>query len=220
MLKRSIVLFSFGVAAFLFGVTQTDAQPGGAGRGGKAEIKKIEEELAQLMDQIKDVQAKLARLSAAVAGKKGDEKAKEEKKGFEGRGFGGFGPGGFGPGGFGKGGFGPGGFGRGGFGGRGGPDGMSEEVIKERYEFYKKLYEESKSKAKDEAKKSGEQKQGFEFKFKFKGPEGKKGSGEIEARIDRLIRELEEIRSDMKGAKGGPDKKGFEGKKGKKFDEE
>lgn len=216
MLKRSIVLFSFGVAAFLFGVTQTDAQPGGGGRGGKAEIKKIEEELAQLMDQIKDVQAKLARLSAAVAAKKGEEKGKEEKKGFEGgRGFGGFGPGGFG-----KGGFGPGGFGRGGFGGRGGPDGMSEEVIKERYEFYKKLYEESKSKAKDEAKKSGEQKQGFEFKFKFKGPEGKKGSGEIEARIDRLIRELEEIRSDMKGAKGGPDKKGFEGKKGKKFDEE
>ena len=64
MLKRSIVLFSFGVAAVLFGVSQTDAQPGkGGGKGGGGDIKKLESELNQILDLVKDIQAKLANMN-------------------------------------------------------------------------------------------------------------------------------------------------------------
>ena len=60
------------------------------------------------------------------------------------------------------------------------------------------------------------------------GAEGKAPARDVEARIERLVRELEELRSELKNSKGPEeqsrpeDKKGFEGKKkfGKKFDQD
>jgi outer membrane murein-binding lipoprotein Lpp len=186
MLKRSIVLFSFGVAAVLFGVSQTEAQPGKGAKGG-GDIQKLEKDVAQLLETVKAISADLARIKAD-AGKKG------------------FGPGGFGP-------FGPGGF------GKDGPGKLDPDTIKQKFEFYKKLYDELPKEKGKSASKSyegryssggyGRWRGGFDSK---KGPEGKGGS--IEARIDRLIRELEELRSEVKGAKGPDAKKGFEGKRG------
>src|SRR5271154_5717778 len=101
MLKRSIVLFSFGVAAVLFGVSQTDAQPGKGGKDG--DIQRLEKDVAKLLETVKAISADLARIKEA-----GGEKKPFDGKGFEGKkGFGGFGRGGFGKGGFG-------GFGKGG----------------------------------------------------------------------------------------------------------
>ena len=203
MLKRSIVLFSFGVAAVLFGVSQTDAQPGKGGKGKDGDIKKLESDLAQILDLVKDVQAKLERIKEGGGEKKGP--------GFEGKkGYGGFGKGGFG--GYGKGMYGK------------GPEKLDPATIKEKYEYYKKLYD-------DLPKPKGEGKKGFEgkkFEFKFKGGENK-GSGSsssssgssttgssVDARIDQMIRELQELRGELKKAKGD-DKKGPELKKGFEF---
>jgi hypothetical protein len=195
MLKRSIVLFSFGVAAVLFGVSQTDAQPGKGGKGKDGDIKKLESDLAQILDLVKDVQAKLERIKEGGGEKKGP--------GFEGKkGYGGFGKGGFG--GFGKGMYGK------------GPEKLDPATIKEKYEYYKKLYDEL-------PKPKGEGKKGFEGK-KFKGGENKgsgsssssSGSSTAEARIDQMIRELQELRGELKKAKGD-DKKGPEFKKGFEF---
>lgn len=217
MLKRSIVLFSFGVAAVLFGVTQTEAQPGGKGPKVGTDIKKLENDLAQLLDQVKETQAKLAKAKEAGGDKKDFFK---DKGGFGG----GFGKGGFGGG---KGGFGKGGFG--GF-GKGGPEKLDPDTIKERYEYYKKLYDElpkekGKGKGKGfEGKGKGpdEKGKGKDGKGKDQGQKGEKGpsGGNIEARIDRLIGELEALRSELRNAKGGDGKKGPDGKKfdGKKFD--
>ncbi len=195
MLKRSIVLFSFGVAAVLFGVSHTEAQPGKGPKGG-TDTKKLEKDVAQLLDAVKAIAADLARLKADS-----DKKSVEGKKGF--------GPGG--PGGFAK-----------------GPEKLDPATVKEKYEFYKKLYdalpaEKGKSTSNGFEGKFGGWRGGFgggfgrggiEFK---KGPETKAPSGNIEARLDHLIHELQELRGELKKSKGGEDKKGFEGKKGFEF---
>jgi hypothetical protein len=200
MLKRSVVLFSLGVAALLFGVAQTDAQPGKGAKGG-ADIKKLEDDLAQLMDKVKDTKAKLDK-----AREGGDQKKDFGKQGFEGKGFGGFGRGGFGPGGFGKGKGGFGGFGGKGFEGKKGSEKLDPETVKERYEYYKKLYDElPKEKSKGDGKKGPpfEGKKGFPFEGKKGFGGGPGGGGSVEARIDRLIRELEQLRSELNAKKPG-----------------
>jgi hypothetical protein len=193
MLKRTIVLFSFGVAAVLFGVAQTEAQPGGKVPKfkGDEDLQKLAKDVAKLLEQVKDITADLARIKGDAA-----------KKGLEGKkGFGPGGPGGFG--GFGK-----------------GPEKLDPDTIKQKYDFYKKLYDElpkEKGKGYEGKYGFGGRRGGYEgWRKAFegnKGPEGKGPGGKIEARIDRLIRELEELRSELRNAKGGADKKGLEPKK-------
>ncbi len=126
------------------------------------------------------------------SGKSKDATKSKDAKGRGGKGFGGFGPGG--KGGFGKG-FGKGGFGKGDFKkkdepkkdepkkdepmkstGKGPAFGgkLDPETIKTKYEFYKKLYEESQKEA---------------------------ASASVEARIDRLINELQALRKEVRGKK-------------------
>jgi hypothetical protein len=194
MLQRTLAIFALGVAAMLFGASQTDAQPpgkggfgkGGFGKGPGPDVQKLEEELDKLQEQVKDLQAKIERA------KKGGPGGRD------------FGKGGFGKGGFGKdfgkgkrpdmkkegdkkemakGGF-P-GFGRGGF---------DSANVKEKFEYYKKLYEQSKAEPK-EKKEAG------------KGRERERESNNsVEARLDRLTRELEELRREVRG---GEKKKKF-----------
>jgi hypothetical protein len=193
MFQRTLTLFVFGAAAVLCGATVTDAQPpgkggfgkGGFGKGPGAEMQKLEAELSKLQEQVKDIQAQLE---------------KSKKGGFEGREFGkGKGKE------FGKGkdfgmwkgfekkkedfkkemargehrGYGWGGFAK-----------LDPATIKEKYEHYKKLYEESKAEPK------GKGKAGFEGRGRGPGRE----SGSVEARLDRLTRELEELRSEIHGS--------------------
>jgi len=194
MFKRTFAVFALGAAAILFSAAQTDAQPqgkGGFGKGGfggfggkgpNPEVQKLEAEVSKLQEQVKDLEAKL-------------EKAK--KGGFEGKGFGrDFAKGkgfemkkpdfkkemakgefpGFGKGGLAK---------------------LDPATVKEKFEYYKKLYEESKS----EPKGKGPRDIGKGREFgKGKGPAGESGS--VEARLDRLTRELEELRNEMRAGKG------------------
>ncbi len=221
MLTRTIVLFSFGVAAILFGVSQTEAQPGkGKGPGAGADVQKLERDLERLLDQVQATKAQLARAKETTGGKKG---------GFEGKGRGKGGPDakgkkdfekGKGKGGFEKGkgkgadfkkklepmkqfGKGPGGKG---FEGKK----LDPDTIRQRYEFYKKLYDEVPKSKGFERKGPGGPK-GFGPKgFEDKGPGGPKGpmtkggggsGSSVEARIDRLIRELDQLRSEVRGSK-------------------
>jgi hypothetical protein len=211
MLTRTIALCSFGIAAVLFGASQSEAQPGKGPKGPEAgsDVKKLETDLARLLDQVKEAQAKLARAKEAGGkgkgpfegkggpdgkGKKGgsDGKGKDGPLGFE-RKAGGFGPGGFGP---------------------KGPDGakLDPDTIKQKYEFYKDLYEKT-SKPATRGKGPGGfgpfGPKGFEGKWKDMSPpsygRGRPGdsrapSRSLEARIDRLIRELEDLRSEVKGS--------------------
>jgi hypothetical protein len=209
MLTRTVALFSFGLAAVLFGASQSEAQPGkGFGKGpkgaeGGSEFQKLEKDLNRLLDQVKEAQAQLARLKES-AGKKGGFEKDKGKKGFEGwgkgpegwKGFEGKGKKGFE--GWGKGG--PGGF---------GPKGekaakLDPETIKERYEYYKKLYDESQRES-NRGKGKGGPKGGSRPDNmppgKGPGAVGGRGAPSVEARIDRLIRELEELRSEVKGGK-------------------
>lgn len=271
MLTRTIALFSLCVAAALFAASQTEAQPG-KGKGGKGfgkgpfggpDTKKLESEIDRLRAEIKELEAKLERTKETARPKspfegrgkgKGDFKKKDGKKEMAKAPFGGKG---WSKGGFGKG---WGGFGKGkeAFGAK-----LSPELIKERYEYYKKLYEESQREArkgKGRPKgKGGFGPKGFEGKMKEMGAFGKKGFGpmggfgpkgfegkkkemgfppfggkgpmegfgkkkaeakketerpgfggpmrgpasdSIEARLDRLTRELEAIRNDLKKKKG------------------
>ena len=192
MFTRTIVLFTFGVAAVLVGAAQTDAQPGkGKGKGGP-DIEKLERDLRQLLEQVEEAKGALARAKEA-----GQPKGDKGKKG----GFGGF-PYGKGKGFDGKKGFE--GKGKKGFEGKG--EKLDRETITERYNYYKKLY--------DELPKESKKGKGFEGKGKGKfGPgkgfEGKKGpmpeppstSRSVEGRIDALIRELEELRREVRGKK-------------------
>jgi outer membrane murein-binding lipoprotein Lpp len=204
MLTRTIALFAFGLAAVLFGASQSEAQPGrGFGKGPKgpeagSEVEKLEKDLNRLLEQVKEAQAHLARLKEGAGKKGGFEKGKgkgfEGWKGFEGKkgrdwkgSFGGKGPGGFGP----K--------------GEKGPPKMDADTIKQKYEYYKNLYEESQRGAKRGKGKGGPK--GFQKpeptpatpSTKGRGFGGGQGSSSVEARIDRLIRELEQLRSEVKG---------------------
>lgn len=230
MLSRTMVLFTLGLAAVLFAAADTDAQPSkspfgkGKGPGAGADVQKLQRDLDRLLEQVQDTKAKLARLKEAAGQKKG---------GFDRKGKGGFGPKGFdkGKGKGGEKGKGKGGdfkkkfepkkqFGKGFEGKKLDPD-----TIRQRYEFYKKLFDElpkTKGKGKGfEGKGPGGPKgpgpKGFEGKgkgpggpkgFGPKGFEGKKPGpmgggpgGSVEARIDRLIRELEQLRSEVRGGK-------------------
>src|ERR1043165_1708981 len=73
---------------------------------------------------------------------------------------------------------------------------LDAETIKERYDYYKKLYDESKRESKGKGKEGGKG-----------GPGGMGGGGgsggSVEARIDRLIRELEQLRSEVRGSSSG-----------------
>ena len=234
MLTRTFVLFTFGIAAILYGASQSAAQPGkgkgkGYGKGPEAgtDIERLEKDLQRLLEQVKKVQGDVARLKKSSGGRGGYEgrgkgRGFDWKKNFEPMkkeaGKGGYdwkkkfesmkkeagkgkGPGGFGP--MGK---------------------MDSDTIKQKYEFYKKLYEESKaSKGPGGPKGKGRfGPMGFDSKKKEaappmpptppgkgKGPFGKGGPGSpggpgsssVEARLDRLIRELEELRSEVKGKK-------------------
>ena len=184
MLTRIVVGFAVGLAGLLFITSNTPAQPG---KGGGESIQKLEADLQKLRDALKAAEADLA-------------KAKEQNGG---RGFGGWGRG-FG------------GMDKKGFDKKGDffmkKDGfkkefakMNPDMIKERYEFYKKLYDElPKEKAKGPPGPFG----GGGFGpggFGGGRPGGFSGPGagpaSIEARLDRLTRELEELRSELKKKK-------------------
>jgi hypothetical protein len=211
-----MVLFTLGLAAVLFGAAQTDAQPGkgkgpGKGPGAGADIERLERELERLLEQIQDTKAKLAQ--ARESAKKDDgQRGPKGQFGPKGKGFGkGF---------QGKGGFGGKGFGKKGFEGfkkfdpmkKFGKDGEKEkldpETIRERYEYYKNLYDAlPKGKGKGFEAKKGK---GFDGKKKEPMPEPKRkgdtgdakgGSRSVEARIDALIRELEALRREVRGDK-------------------
>jgi outer membrane murein-binding lipoprotein Lpp len=217
MFTRTIALFSIGLAGVLFAASQTEAQPGrgsGKGPGAGADIQKLEKDLARLLEQVQETKDKIARAKEAGKGK--------------------------GPRGFGFGGFGPKGFEGKGTGGK--PDAAT---IKEKYELYKKLYEETQRDARKGKGGKGYEGKGkwgrsYEGKKKETAPatpaskwkggwgtwsrsyEGKKketapptpsskrkgsaassggASSSVEARIDRLIRELEQIRNEVKAKK-------------------
>jgi hypothetical protein len=224
MMTRTIALFTLGLAAILFSATQTEAQPG-KGKGGKggpgggpdagaSDIQRLERDLNRLLDQIKATQEDLARLKQASEKKSAETSDAKGKGGFEFKGKGGPGMGGFG-----KGGFGPGGKGKGGFGPMGEKGKLDPETIKERYEYYKKLYEESqreanRGKGKGKGGPRGGQKPDTTPPAKGKGFPGGSGrpdsssSSSVEARIDRLIRELEQLRSEVRsGSSSGGGKK-------------
>jgi len=212
MLTRTIALFTFGLAALLVGAAQTDAQPGpkspfgkgpgkGPGPGPGSEIQKLEKDLERLMDQVQEAKATLARAKEAGKGKGAFEGKGKGKSGFDGKGKGGdfkkkfepkkeFTKPGVPP-----------------ADGAKGQGKLDPETIKTRYEFYKKLYDElPKSKSKGFEGKGGFGPKGFEGKKKEPMPSTGKGSrgpgtGGVEARIDRLIRELEELRSEVRGGK-------------------
>jgi len=210
MFKHAVVLFAVGLSGLLFVSSDTSAQPGkgGKGGGGADAVKSLEAELEKLRDQIKDTEAKLAKAKEASKRGGGFEGKGPFGKGFDKGGFGGFG-------GKGKGGFGPKGFegmkkgepkkdepkkeaGKAGmppFGPKGEAAKMSPEIIRTKYEFYKKLYDDlPKEKGKSDAPMSGKGKgKGFGSGF-GKGAE----ANSLEARVDRLMRELEEIRKDLK----------------------
>ncbi len=234
---RTLSVFAVGVALALYGVSETSAQPGkggpggrpgqdGRGPGGPPDIKRLEAELELLRDQIKETEARLARVkqsSKGEAGKGKDEagKGRDFGKGKE------FGKGkDFGKGKeFGKGkdfGKGKGEAGKGNGFPFGGAPKLDPETIKSKYEFYKKLYEESR---KGEKSKSGPptfgrgfgKGPGFGKGFPFGGPMKKEatpptppakskgpgtaapsGTRELEGRIERIERQLEEIRNSLK----------------------
>ena len=219
MLNRTLALFTFGVAAMLFGASQSEAQPGKGdkGPGFDADVQKLQRDLERLIEQVKEAKAKLDRVQGNKEGfegkgkkgfdkeamKKKFEEFARNKKGFDKEGmkkkFEEFAKG--------KGGFGP-----KGFEGKKGPGAkLDPATITAKYEFYKKLYDElphGKGKGYEAKGKRGFGPKGFEGKkgpggFNPKGPEGRKGpdssaSRGVEARIDRLIRELEEIRSEVR----------------------
>ncbi len=226
MMTRTIALFSFGLAAVLFAASQTEAQPGKGGKGpGKgpaagSDTQKLERDLERLLEQVKQTKADLARAKEAQGGKKGGFEGKGKKGGFEGKDKKGgdfkkkfepmkeFGKG--------KGFQGYKGFqGFKGFEGKGPGAKLDPDTIRERYEFYKKLYDElpkSKGKGKGfEGKGKGKKTETTppapEPKFKGKGKGGFGGgtpaapSRSVESRIDALIRELEALRSEVKGSK-------------------
>jgi hypothetical protein len=182
MFARTL-LFSLTVAGGFLLVSLAPAQPGrGPGPKGKGgppggEVKKLEDELHQLQKQVKEIEDKLARA----------------KEGF-GKGKGGFGPKAFdmkkgGPKDFAK-----------------AKPAMGEKLdaatIKERYEHYKKLYEALPRTA--GASKAGEWKGRGKGFGSFGGMWGKrpdepaKSSSSIEARLDRLLREVEDLRKEIR----------------------
>ena len=189
MLKPTLGLLAIGLAVALLGAAATPAQ------GPGPDLKRLAADLDKLRDQLKDVEAKLAN-AKEMAARKGP---------FEGKGFGKgdffkkkveFGKPGFLP-----------------FGEKKGFVKMDPDMIKSKYEFYKKLYEDSKKETAKPAGppfakgKAGFGPKGFDGKKKEagtptppsvgKGP-GDPSRGSVEARIDRLIRELEELRNDVK----------------------
>lgn len=217
MLTRTIALFAFGMAAVLVGADYLDAQPGkgkgpgkGPGPGAGSDIQKLERDLERLLEQVQATKAKLAKAKEAAGPKKGDF---EGKKGF-GKGFGGKGFGGKGKGfkGFDKKFESMKKFGKGGEAGAK----LDPATIREKYEYYKKLHDAlPKEKGKGFERPKGFEKKGpppFERKgppkgFEKKGPppeskgEPRGGDGSLESRIDRLIRELEALRNEVRGGK-------------------
>ena len=167
MLIRTAGIGALGLAIALFGASNVSAQ------GPGSDLKKLEADLNKLREQVKEAEAKLARAKEAPGNrfegkKKGFDKGPPgfEKKGFDkkdfGKGFGGFGK---------------------------GPGKMDPDIIKTKYEFYKKLYGDSKREtARPSASPFGT----------GKGPGGFGGSRSLEARIDRLIQELEELRKEVR----------------------
>ncbi len=193
MLKHTVATFTVALAGILLLGSRTPAQPGPDG------VKKLEAELEKLRDQVKETEAKLAKAKEAAKGRGGfegkgkfpfDGKGKfpfGDKKGFE-RGKGSFGKGGFGPKGF-------------EFKKKEEPkkeagkepavaSKLDPATIREKYAFYKKLYDELPKDA---------PKGGFGSGFKGKGPFTKSPeANSVEARLDRLVRELEDLRRDLK----------------------
>jgi hypothetical protein len=175
MFARIVAGFAVGLFALLFITSQIPAQPGrGKDFGG---FKKLEAEVEQLREQIKELDAKLAKLSEPGKNKS-FEGFGQGKKGFDKKGdF------------FKK---------KGGFNMESAK--LDPDTIKQRYEFYKKLYDEL-------PKEPGSKKKDFPpFGRGFSGRggyEGKKegaafGPGGVEARLDRLMRELEDLRRELK----------------------
>jgi hypothetical protein len=197
MLTRTVAGFAVGLAGLLFITSKTPAQPG---KGGGDSIKKLEADLQKLRDTLKQAEADLAKAKATEQG---------------GRGYGGWGRGR-------------------GFGGMDKKDfdkkadffmkkegfkkeagKMDPDTIKERYEFYKKLYDalpKEKAKGTPGGGAFGTAPGGFGggrpgggfgpggFGFGGGGPStgSSSGSSSIEARLDRLMRELEELRKELK----------------------
>jgi outer membrane murein-binding lipoprotein Lpp len=175
MNTRTIALFSIGLAGVLFAASQTQAQPGkgfGKRAGADADIKKLETDLENLLEKVKETKAKIARAKEADKGKGG--------KGYEGMG-----------------------------------------KWKGGWATWARSYE-SKKKETAPATPASKWKGGwgtwgkyYEAKGKETAPttppsdrKGRTGAGSsggasssVEARIDRLIRELEQIRTELKAKK-------------------
>jgi hypothetical protein len=186
MFSRAMLL-SYTVAAAFMLASFAPAQPPGKGPAGKfkggppgGDVKKLEEELHQLQKQVKEIEEKLA----------------HAKEGFA-KGKGGFGPKGFemkfekkvgGPKDFAK---------------AKPPVGekLGAATIKERYEHYKKLYDALPKSAGE--KTAGAWKGRGKGGFGFGGPwrKGPDEASSIEARLDRLIREVDELRKEIRKKK-------------------
>ena len=170
MVARSVAGFAGGLACLLLIASSAPAQ----GKGGGDAIKKLEADLQKLRDQIKQTEADLAK--AKQQGRTPDFGGWGWSRGGAGwsRGGGGFG---------------------GGFGGyRGGRPGFMKDdakldpaTIKERYEHYKKLYE-ALPKGSPPGKGRGFERPG--------GPGA--GSASLESRVERMMRELEDLRKELK----------------------
>ena len=198
MFTRRTGGFVCGLVVALLGASALSAQPG-AGPG--PDLKRLEADLNKLRAQVQEAETNLQQAMDAA-----------NRKGPGPGGFGGFpgGPGGPFGGKKGKGDF----KGSPGFEKKGGPgegkgpgfekkadpknkNKMDPDSIKEKYEFYKKLYDESKrEKAKPAGPAFGRGFGGWRGAFPGKGPDAPARS--IEARIDRLILELEELRYELK----------------------
>jgi hypothetical protein len=187
MFHRKIALFVLAVGVLVFSGADSSAQFGGKGKGGGKGPPRQDAEIERLREQIKELEAKLAKSHAGDAKK--DEKGPPPFAGGFGKGPGGFGkgPGGFGPGGFGPGKPFP-----------GAPANFDPEKMKKVLQLYELLYGDDK---KDTEKAPGKKE---DFRKEFGPPFGKKGPtpptapGSVEARIDRLIGELEQLRRELK----------------------
>ncbi|MBM3996544.1 MAG: hypothetical protein FJ303_20685 [Planctomycetes bacterium] len=222
MLTRTVAMFAFGVAAVLFGAAEIDAQQGkskgpfgpGPGAGSGSDVQKLERDLDRLLEQVAEAKARLAKAKESQAkpksgfGGKGDffknkaEFFKNKADFFKGKGNffkkkdapkeAGKGPG----------------------------EKLDPKTIRERYEYYKKLFDElpketrkgkgfegfGKGFGKWFGKKSETKPPAPEPKGKGKGPATPPPatggpSRSVEARIDALIRELEAIRAEVRSRK-------------------
>ena len=185
MFARTLALFTFGVAAILFGASHSEAQPG---KGDKDPGKEKQEDGLEGKGKKDFNKDDFKKKFEAMKDKKGFDKDDFKKKIDAWKEMAkNKGPGGFGP---------------RGFEGKGPGAKLDRATITAKYEFYKKLYDNlprDKGKGYEAKRKGG---YGNRPDAKRKGGSGKRpdasSSRSVEARIDRLIRELEEIRSEVR----------------------